>query len=169
MKIKSALGLFLAAAAVPATVFAASVYVKSAKAKILQSPRFDAPLVAEAGRGQELDLLKKSERWLNVALGADKGWVPELLVSEEPPKERQSLLETGGEDLTGKSRRRASAIATAGASRGLTEEGIRELTAREGNKGDWRSLAKLEATVIDPGEAARFVSAVRGQGQEGRK
>lgn len=163
------MGLFLVAVWVPATVFAASVYVKSAKAKILQSPKFDAPLVAEAERGQELDLLKKGDRWLNVALAGKQGWVPELLVSGDPPKERQSLLETGGEDLTGKSRRRASAIATAGASRGLTPEGIRELTAREGNKGDWAALARMEARGVDRGEALDFLSAVRGETKEGRK
>jgi len=140
----------------PASAFAASVYVKSLKARLLQSPKFDAQLVAEVDRGQELSLKEKADRWLKVTFTGKDGWVSELLVSDEPPKDRTSVLSNGAEDLSGKSRRRASAIATAGASRGLTKEGMAALQAEDG-RADYKALAKVEGLALNPDEALSYL------------
>lgn len=142
-------------------VFAASVYVKSMKAKVLAEPRFDSALVAEVERGQELALVEKAERWVKVAVSGREGWVSGLLLSDEPPKSAASVLDQGAEDISGKARRRASAIATAGASRGLTAEGVKELQEAD-PKADYAALAKVEAQRIDRAEALDFVTSKAG-------
>ena len=155
---KSAFALFLIAAVfASASALAATVYVKSAKAKIMKSPRFDAPLVSEVERGQALSLVEKGDRWIKVKHADKEGWVSELLVSEEPPKGRQSVLETGEDDLAGKARRRASAIATAGASRGLRAEGMKDMGEGD-QKGDWAALAKVDSFLVDPDIARKFIA-----------
>lgn len=143
---------------------AASVYVKSLKAKVLSAPKFDSATVAEVERGQELGLVERSERWVKVSVTGREGWVSELLVADEPPKGSASVLGQGAEDISGKSRRRASAIATAGASRGLTAEGVKEMQEAD-PKADYGALAKVEAQKIDRAQALDFVmSATGGKG-----
>lgn len=152
----------------PAPSLAASVYVKSLKAKLFAEPRFDAQLVVEAEKGQELLLMEKGERWFKVGLTTRQGWVSALLVSAEPPKGKASILGEDAEDISGKSRRRASAIATAGASRGLTEEGAKELDAKD-SKANWQALAKVEAAKVDRGEALTYLLAGINKGGEAKR
>lgn len=158
--------LLALALSVPVQALAASVFVKSLKAKVLSAPKFDSELVAEVDRGQELGFLEKAERWVKVDVSGREGWISSLLVSEEPPKTGASVLGQGAEDISNKARRRASAIATAGASRGLTAEGIKELSAAD-PKADYAALAKVEAQSIDRAEALKFLMLATSGGKGG--
>lgn len=149
-----------AALLLPLTGYSANVYVKSMKARIMAAPKFDSALLAEVSRGQTLPVLDKGDRWLKVRHTDKEGWISELLVSEEPLKgASQSLLDNSGEDISTKSRRRASAIATAGASRGLSAKGMREMYSDDGKNANYPALEKVEALTIDPVEAVNFIAA----------
>lgn len=169
MKTRGVLAALLAlAVVVPASALAASVYVKSLKAKVLVAPKFDSALVAEVDRGRELGLVERAERWVKVGVDGREGWISELLVSDEPPKTGASVLGGGSEDISGKARRRASAIATAGASRGLTAEGVKEMQAAD-PKADYAALAKVEAQKIDRDEAVNYLLAATSGAKGGAK
>lgn len=159
------LALAVLALSPPASALAASVYVKSMKAKVLASPKFDSAKVAEVDRGQELGLVGKTDRWMKVKVAGKEGWIPELLVSVEPSKTGASVLGSGSEDISGKARRRASAIATAGASRGLTAEGLKEMQAAD-PKADYAALARVQAQTVDRAEARDYLRLAASGGKE---
>lgn len=133
---------------------AETLFVQSLKADLLAEPRFGAPVVATVPKGTELDLLETGQGWHRAGVDGKAGWVPRLLVADHPPLQRASLLTGNEETLEGGARRRASAVTTAGAARGLTAEDRGRVGAEDV---DYRALARLEALVVDDQEAVRFL------------
>lgn len=133
------------------------LYVQSLKAKLFDTPSTRGTLVAVASRGDELRAVERQDDWIRVRRGEAEGWVSRLLVADHPPRGRTSLLDGAHPSLRDEARRRASAVATAGASRGLLTEG--ELGRDDQPAGaDYRALATVERRVPDEQELADFVA-----------
>ncbi len=122
---------------------AESIYVQSAKAKIYSEPNFKSDVKAEAKRGDSFSLIEKKGRWYKVGLSNDQGWINALVASENPPMNRVKVLTEASKDIGKSSRKRASAITSAAAARGLSDEDRKRLS-QEG-KANYSSLEKLEA------------------------
>lgn len=123
------------------------VYVRSLKAAVYEEPSFAARQVATFAKGAEMVKLGEEKRWYRVQYREVTGWVAELLVSARPPTARQGAIKADTEIGTS-ARRRASAVATAGAARGLAADDRRRLSGD--NTTDYHSLAYMEG--IDPSE-----------------
>lgn len=146
-------GLALLLALSSASVGAESLFVQSLKADLLEQPKFGAAAVKQLQKGDEVALLSAEGAWYKVNAGDKSGWVSRLLVAKHPPVERASIL-TGREDEAGReARRRASAVTTAGAARGLAAEQRRP----EDKAPDYAALEAVERLDISQDEALRFL------------
>jgi hypothetical protein len=136
--------LFLIALLVlPLTVFAAdSVYIQSVKAKIMNEPNFKSGEVGVANKGDKLTVTEKGDGWIKVSSASLSGWVNKLCVSDSPPMDKIALVTAESANLEEKSRKRASAMTSAAAARGLSDEDRKRLT--EAGKADYRALIELE-------------------------
>ncbi len=131
-----------------------TVYVRSLMTRIYDAPDFGSRVIDTVARGTALEVLNPGERWLKVRHVKTDGWVNDLTVSDTPPQKNVSLFEKRGSDLSNRARRRASAVVTAGASRGL----VSESRVRGGDAGiNWRALEAVESVTIDPDEALAFL------------
>lgn len=135
---------FLLAGAVQAEEL---VYVRGLKADIYAEPSFAAPQVATFAKGAEMVKLEERPRWYRVRYREVTGWVAKLLISTQPPAARIGAIRADTEIGAG-ARRRASAVATAGAARGLAADDRRRLSAD--NTTDYNALSYMEG--IDPSE-----------------
>ncbi|PLA74128.1 hypothetical protein CYQ88_07760 [Hydrogenovibrio sp. SC-1] len=104
---------------IPFAAQAEPQYISSNKAKILKEPDFQAEMVAELVKGDQVKVLDQKGVWLNVSFAQKKGWVSKFLVKETPPNDRITVLPGDTETELKDVRRRASAITTAAAARGL--------------------------------------------------
>lgn len=136
-----------------------TVYVQSEKAKILGAPAFGAEKVAEAAKGQELQVLEKKGRWYKVLSGDKSGWVAELVVGPTPPLGKVTVFTGEEKDIGQESRRRASQVTSAAAARGLTEEDRKRLGHKD--VADYGALQKVEGINITDSELAGFREALR--------
>lgn len=122
---------------------AESLFVHSAKAPLLEQPLFQSETLLVLQTGAEVVLLEKQNRWLKVEYQQQQGWVSALLVKNHPPLEKARLIGSDAVTLEGQARRRASAVATAGATRGLSQgEGTTGLAS------DYEELIAMESLVI---------------------
>lgn len=140
-------------------------FVQSARAKLLQEPRFDAAVVALLEKGAPVDVRLQQGAWLRVATGAHGGWLPKLLVGSAPPRERVTVIDTEGQTIADEARRRAASATTAGAARGLTAEDRRRASAEF--QVNYSALARIESVSVDPAAAFRFLDeGLKGMGEE---
>lgn len=140
--------------AIPFTVSGAEpLYVQSAKARLMEQPSFTAPVLAEIEKGDAVDVEQTSDRWIRVKHGGVSGWVPSLLLSAQRPVEKISVL---GEEsnISGTARRRASAVITAGATRGLTADDRLRLDAQEVT--NYGALRWVENIAVTEEQIDRF-------------
>jgi uncharacterized protein YgiM (DUF1202 family) len=140
----------LAVAAAPQTV-----YVHSMKAVIMDSPSMKGKPVVTASRGDKLTVIGEQSRWYNVRTDGKTGWVSTLLVRPEPPTNKKSVFTNGDKDLSKGSRRRASAVTSAAAARGLTADERARLGITE--KVDYAALEKVEAVTVSNKDLADFL------------
>jgi len=131
-----------------------TLYVQSAKAKLLASPSFASKLLHNMERGVALHVVETSERWVKVKHNDQLGWVSKLLLSPSPPTKKNSILFKPKNDVTQKARRRASSTATAAATRGFRSE--RHSRANDLENGDYDALEKVESITIEEAEAWKF-------------
>lgn len=132
------------------------LYVQSAKAKILASPRFDAAVVTEASRGDELALVESQARWNKVTVAGKTGWVSKFLVSDRAPLNRVTVLGGDEEAIDANARRRASVVTTAGAARGLS--GDERMRANNASVANYRAVEVMEKIRVSDEEASSFLS-----------
>lgn len=126
----------------PVLVFAGDVvYVQSTKAKIMKEPSFKSAELGTAKKGDKLKLLEKGDGWFRVSAATVEGWVNGLCVSDSPPLNKQGII-NDDTDIAGSSRRRASAVASAAASRGLTDAERRRLS--DLGEMDYKSVMHVE-------------------------
>lgn len=138
-----------------APAFAADLYVKSIRAKILSKPTLRSKTVATAKRGTVLEEVRKRGKWVEVIFKGKKGWISKYLVSKRPPMKRVSLL-SRSKNLEKSSRRRASAFTSVAAARGLTDYD-RTRAGRKGFLVDFAALEKMGSIEINEAEALQFI------------
>lgn len=131
------------------------LYIQSAKAKLMTEPSFSATVVTELERGTELIALKSQKRWLKVQAGEQRGWISSFLLSGNPPLKKVTVL--SGEKKKGiedGARRRASAVTTAGAVRGLSAD-VRKRADKHDNA-DFYALEQVEDYKVSSAEVTKF-------------
>lgn len=134
---------------------AQTVYVQSLRAKILASPDFKAAVVARVKRGTPLPLQEQTDGWVKVRYADHTGWVPRLLVSDSAPLDEVTLFKGGEHAISGSVRRRASAVTTGGATRGLAEDERQRPSDRTIQ--NYAAVKKMESLDIDDGTALSFL------------
>lgn len=140
--------------ALPFTVSGAEIlYVQSAKARLMEQPSFTAPVLTEIDKGDAVDVEQRSDRWIRVKHGSVSGWLPSLLLSAQKPVEKISVLDEES-NVSGTARRRASAVITAGATRGLTADDRRRLDAQEVT--NYAALRWIENIAVTEDDIDRF-------------
>ncbi len=132
------------------------LYVQSAKAKLMSDKNFKSDLKETLKRGDRLEALENSGGWYKVSAGTTKGWVHRLSVSTNPVMEKLTLISADAPDISRGARKRASAITSAAAARGLSDTDRKRLN--EQGRADYRSLEKLEkdAGGISENEVEEF-------------
>ncbi|MDT8334591.1 MAG: SH3 domain-containing protein [Desulfurivibrionaceae bacterium] len=130
------------------------VYVRSLKADIYEEPSFAARQVATFAKGAEMVKLGEEKRWYRVQYREVTGWVAKLLVSDRPASAGKGAIKADTEIGTS-ARRRASAVATAGAARGLAPDDRRRLSAD--NTTDYSALSYMEGIAPPEAEVVEFL------------
>lgn len=129
------------------------IFVKSERAKLVDSPSFKGVVLAELVRGNELELLETQKSWRKVSVSGMEGWISGLLVSSEPPVAKVSHIGTDDSSVSGSVRTRASAVATGGATRGLMAD-----NSEENLNSDYSELVELEQHQYDQNEIESFIA-----------
>lgn len=132
------------------------VYVQSLKADVMKEPSFKSEKVFSIEKGAELSVLESMPKWIKVGRGDKTGWVSALLVGTKPPLEKITVFTGAEEDIGRESRRRVSAVTSAAAARGLTEDDRRRLGSQ--TKTDYSALEKMEALSITDEELNEFIN-----------
>jgi len=96
-------------------------YVNSNKAPLFSAKSFSSDTIVVLLKGAEVNVLTRESRWLEVESNGQRGWVSVLLLKATPPGDTVSVIGSDQVELEGNARMRASAVATAGATRGLVE------------------------------------------------
>lgn len=135
------------------------LYVKSLVAKVYQAPDFGSKVVASVPRGEAVTLVEAKQQWSLVKRAELSGWVSTMMLSDAPPLNTGSVFSGEEHDLSKGARRRASSVATSGASRGLVSE-ERQRLEEVGTKADYATLQKIEERPIDPAKALDFVTSL---------
>lgn len=133
---------------------AAAYYVQSVKAPILADTSFGSQKLAEASKGELLNVLEIKGSWHKVIYNNKTGWVSRLLIGTNPPAKRVSVLVGTGENLEAGARRRASAFTTAAAARGFAEDRSR---VSDKYKSNFQGVERMEAFTISDEVALTFL------------
>ncbi len=132
-----------------------TIYVKSFKVNMTETPQKGAKKLLVLKRGLEVKKLKVDKSWVKIRYKNTEGWVHKFALSDIPPRKRISLL-FKKVDITSKARKRASTFTSAAAARGLVVSDKDSLVARE--KHDFVALAKMENVMVDPEQAILFIT-----------
>lgn len=131
-----------------------SLYVQSARAKLLASPNFKAAVVVSVEKGNSVKVMEQSGTWYKVKFNEQIGWVSRLVLSENPPIEKKSVLTGDVDEMKKNARRRASNSTTAAATRGLQRD---DLFNDDGEgKSDFEALKKMESLQIKESDIWNF-------------
>jgi uncharacterized protein YgiM (DUF1202 family) len=142
---------------------AESLYVKSSEARVMKTPSFSATMISKLKQGSEVDVIKRLGSWVEIAYGAEQGWISKFqLGSNTPPRTTINLLDTLKTDNEQppamKLRRRASAYSTAAAARGLAATGD---TDEKGIRPNYQSLEHVESFELSEVEIESFSASIR--------
>jgi|GEM_PF-1569707 len=131
-------------------------YIQSKQAELLAEPRVGAPVVVSLQRGTEVVLLDTEGNWSRVERDDAQGWVFRFMLADHPPLEKSgpALVDEIDREHV---RRRASAVVTAGATRGLTPE--ERSRAHEAGLADYDALTRLDELVVSEREVESFITA----------
>ncbi len=148
--------LFAALMAASTLSAAETLYVQSNKAKLLETPQFNAPAVGELQKGNEVNVLQQQKRWVEVEYQGNSGWLSRFLLSDHPPLKKVTVLGDGETlKLEENARRRASAVTTAGAARGLSADDRKR--SNSGDKSDYFALEKVENYKVEDKAVTEFI------------
>ncbi len=140
------------------TLFAANgvMYIQSSKAKLQNEPSFGSNTIVELKKGDEVNVVESKGRWVKVKHSSNEGWVSKYLLADIPPiKKKVTILKDDAPDLGDNARRRASAVTTAGAARGLAaDERQRNSDSQFTN---YKDLEKVEKLGVTEDEVEKFV------------
>lgn len=147
--------LLLAGFLFSASALAETLYVQSLEAKLLQEPKFSAAVAAKLAQGTEVSVLATEGRWYKVSDGSSTGWLSKFLLAEHPPLKKITVLEASEEGLDSENvRRRASAVTTAGAARGLASDDRRRA---QDDSADYSALREMEEYSLKETEVSQFL------------
>lgn len=132
------------------------LYVQSQQAAMLAEARADAAVIAQLARGDAVQLLDSNPSWHKVRKGEQEGWVFRYFLAAHPPLQQAAPALADDVDRD-HARRRASAVVTAGATRGLTQQ-ERERAHQQG-VADYNALTRMEDTVVDSAQVQLFIQA----------
>lgn len=130
-------------------------FVQSTQAKILSTPSFSSPQVAEVKMGQRLTLLDNQGNWLKVALDGKEGFISALLVATHPPLGKTGFIKANDSEIKHGVRRRSSSFESAAAARGLTKEDRKRADSDE--VANYKSLQNMEALSLSDNEVTKFM------------
>lgn len=139
--------------AVSMTVSAKTMYVRSAKAYMLNAPAYKAKRVIQLEKGASVEEIAVKGSWTQIKIDNHEGWMPKMVLSSQPLKPRVSLL-SQKVDIASKARRRASRYSSTAAVRALTSGRARISTM---DMPDYEALRNIERIEIDEKEAIEFV------------
>ncbi len=141
---------------------AESLFIQSAKAKLMDNPSFKGAVVATAEKGDEVALVERKDKWVKVSFKDKQGWVSALLVGTKPPADKVTIIKEG-EDANQKEsvRRRASSSASAAAARGLRQDD-RARASDEGQT-NYKDLEKMESNKVDAKAVDEFSKGATGK------
>ncbi|MDQ2070054.1 hypothetical protein [Natronospira bacteriovora] len=128
------------------------VFVQSQNAALMAQPAFGGEPLERLARGMEVEVLEAGDSWHRIRVGELEGWMPALILRDTPPNRRESHLDRAAE-MDASARRRASAVTTAGAIRGVEED---ERLLDDPNL-DVEALRRLEALAVSGDEALEFL------------
>lgn len=133
-----------------------AMYVQSAKANLMTGPGFDTELVTVLQKGDAVTMVKEQGRWVQVTLpsSSGNGWMSKLLLGNQPPMKKVSVLKGKQEQLEKSARRRASASASAAATRGLRDD--ERVRMNDADKPDYNELQNMEAVEVKEAEVRAF-------------
>lgn len=134
-----------------------TLFVQSAKAKVMASPAFSGDVVATLGKGTQVSVLETDGRWVKVQAAGNSGWISRFLLSDEAPLDRITVLEgEANQEIESNARRRASTVTTAGATRSLTA-GDRARASKAGIT-DYQALHQMETLQLEETAVMNFLS-----------
>jgi uncharacterized protein YgiM (DUF1202 family) len=120
----------------------------------MAGPGFDTQLIGVLQKGESVTIVKEQGRWVQVTYQSTNGWISKLLLADQPPMDKVSVLQGKQEHLESTARRRASTNVTAAATRGLRAD-ERTRISDEG-KPDYDELREMEAAEIKEAEVREF-------------
>jgi len=129
-------------------------FVNSKKIKLYEQANYKSDFITQLKKGDELEIIKKKNKWVEVKHAALKGWVPAYSISKNKPKiEKLSFFNRLKSFFMGENKRaRTSTISTAGGIRGLAE-GEEDSSGKK----DYESLKKMEKMTVTDEEVEQFV------------
>ena len=133
---------------------AKTLYIQSMRAKMVDKPTFRAKTILNMRKGDQVTVIKKKGRWINISSKGKQGWISKFLVANHPPVKRINVLVRKNQ-IVSNVRRRASAVTTAGAARGLSAEQRRRASSKGGS--NFVALEKLEMLGITENDVRIFV------------
>lgn len=146
---------FIALAFISQTVLgAATLYVQSTQAKIMEQPTFKAKVLHSLDKGAAVESIETKGNWVKVKYNEQTGWISKLLLATQQPQQKPSLLQGQEAVLKDNARRRASENATAAATRGLRGEDRTRMS--DGNHANYEALEKVEAQRVSDEAAKKF-------------
>lgn len=130
------------------------MYVQSFKVRVQVEPSFNSMSVFYVKKGDRLQVLEKRGRWVLVSNGRKSGWMMKFMLAKHSPVRRVSVISSN--QLIGNVRRRASAVTTAGAARGLTADQRGRMSQK--NRANYFDLDKLEQLGIQDKDVFQFIA-----------
>ena len=133
---------------------AAPLYIQSMRAKIVDQPTFRGKMIMPLKKGDQVTVIQQKGRWIKVSSKGKQGWISKFLVANHPPVKKINILVRKNQ-IVSNVRRRASAVTTAGAARGLSAEQRRRASSKGGS--NFVDLEKLEQLGITENDVRLFV------------
>lgn len=152
----SAVMLTVFPSAAHAAARALFVYVQSERAELLRSPSMRSAVAAVVSKGERLRVHESTGRWHKVSRAGKFGWVSALVVAPNAPIDKASVFKASTVDISRESRRRSSAVTSAAAARGLTEDDRGRLS--KDAKADFNALLRVESMRVSMEEVETFLA-----------
>jgi uncharacterized protein YgiM (DUF1202 family) len=131
-----------------------SYYVQSVTANVRAEPSFGSKVIAKTEKGQKLTSISKEGNWIKIKIDGKQGYISSLLVSTQPPLQKQTVIKAEDDEIKPGARRRASSYTSAAAARGLTDEERKREGIEEAP--DYKAVDKMESIKVTPEEVNRF-------------
>jgi hypothetical protein len=128
------------------------VFIHSASAQLFETPSFSSSVIVELNRGEFALVMERQKRWVEVEWNDQRGWLSVLLVRNSPPIPKIQIFSDDAIQIQGSTRIRASEVATAGATRGLTSDA----NALSSTGFDLKEVEVMEALKSTETDVAQF-------------